>query len=221
MNERIRLLIVEDETIVVEAIRALLEMEQAIEVIGEAANGKEAIWKANSLKPDVILLDLRLPDRAGSTLIGELMQQNPSAHILVLTAYANDSDVVAAFKAGAVGYVLKSQAVSELVQAIKSAHQGRSVLHPRIAHIMLRELNHPVETPVIDRRLSEAELRVLVFVAQGLANKDIAIRLGVSCTTVRAHISRILTKLRLDNRTQVALYALRQGLSSVKVALRS
>jgi DNA-binding NarL/FixJ family response regulator len=219
MDEKIRLLIVEDETIVVEAIRALLEQEQLIEVVGQASDGDEAIRKAKSLKPDVILLDLRLPDRAGTTLIDELMQRDPCTRILVLTAYADDADVVAAFKAGAVGYVLKMQAITDLVQAIQSAYQGQSYLHPQIARIMLRELNRPTKPPGTEKQLSEAEMRVLAHVAQGLANKDIAMRLGVSTTTVRAHISRILTKLRLDNRTQVALYALRQGLTPLKVPL--
>jgi NarL family two-component system response regulator LiaR len=219
MGDMIRVLLVEDETIVGEAIRALLEMEDGITVIDEADTANDAVRKAHLLQPDVTLLDLRLPDRPGVEVIQEIVEEDPEARIVVLTAYADDEEVANAFRAGAVGYVLKTQAITELVQAIEDAHRGQSLLHPTIARKVLQQLNPRPQQPPAESLLSEAELRVLVFVAQGLTNRDISEQLGVSHTTVRTHISRIFHKLRLTNRTQVALYALKEGLVDLNTSL--
>jgi two-component system, NarL family, response regulator LiaR len=221
MGTTIHVLLVEDETIVSEAIRALLELEEGIAVIAEASTAAEAIRKASTLQPDVILLDLRLPDQPGIEVIETLVEQESEARIVVLTAYADDEEVTNVFRAGAVGYVLKTQAVTELVRAIEDAYQGQTLLHPTIARKILQGLNHSADVPAIETPLSEAELRVLLGVAQGQTNRTIGLTLGVSHTTVRTHISRIMHKLRLKNRTQMALYALKEGLIDLETAVNA
>jgi two-component system, NarL family, response regulator LiaR len=212
MDEQIRVLVVEDEKIVGEAIRALLEDAQGIDVVDEAITGEAAIRKARQLKPDVILVDLLLPDKSGVEVIEEILADDPNAHILVLTGFSDDSRVAAAFQAGALGYVLKTQATTELVQAIQTAHQGQSSLHPAIATKLVRQLKRPLESASEDSLISEPEERVLIGIARGYSNQDIAEELGLSLSTVRTHVSKILSKLHLDNRTQAALYALKKGL---------
>jgi DNA-binding NarL/FixJ family response regulator len=215
MDKKIRLLIVEDETIVGEAICALLALEGDIMVIGQASTAEMAVRKARLLKPDVILLDLHLPDKSGIAVIEEIARTDPAMRVLVLTAYADDHEVAAAFKAGAVGYVLKTQMISDLVCAIRYTYQGQSSIHPAVASIMLRKLNTARPPSALATSVSEAEMRVLILVAQGLSNKDVARRLRLSQTTVVAHVNSIMSKLQLTNRTQVALYALKHGLTTL------
>jgi DNA-binding NarL/FixJ family response regulator len=212
MDEQIRVLVVEDEKIVGEAIRALLEDAPGINVIDEATTGEAAIRKARQLKPDVILVDLLLPDKSGVEVIEEIMANDPGAHILVLTGFSDDSRVTAAFQAGALGYVLKTQATTELVQAIQTAYHGQSALHPAIATKLVRQLKRPLESVSEESLLSEPEERVLIGVARGFSNQEIAEELDLSLSTVRTHVSKILSKLNLENRTQAALYALKKGL---------
>jgi two-component system, NarL family, response regulator LiaR len=212
MEEQIRVLVVEDEKIVGEAIRALLEDEPGIQVIDEATTGDAAVRKARQLKPDVILVDLLLPDKSGVVVIEEILADDPNARILVLTAYSEDHRVTAAFQAGALGYVLKTQASTELVEAIQTAHRGLSALHPSIATKLVRQLKRPNDPPLEEPLLSEPEERVLIGVARGLSNQEIAEELGLSLSTVRTHVSKILSKLHLENRTQAALYALKKGM---------
>jgi two-component system, NarL family, response regulator LiaR len=216
VEKPIRVLLVEDETIVGEAICALLADEEGIQIVGEAVSAEAAIRKARLLKPDVILLDLGLPDRPGIEVIPSVLQENPHAHILILTGCMDETEVAAAFRAGAMGYVLKTQAITDLVRAIEQAAQGQSLLHPRIARIMLSTLGQPSARLPVEQALSEAEMRVLRFVAEGLSNKEIARCLGVSRMTINVHVSSILAKLNLTNRTQAALYALRQGWVTLK-----
>ena len=211
MGKEIRVLVVEDEMIVGEAIRALLD-EAGIIVVDEAATAEAAIHKARYLRPDVILVDLQLPDKPGIRVIEEIMAENPRARILVLSAFSDDLRVTAAFQAGALGYVLKTQASDELVQAVQTAHRGLSALHPSIATKLIRQLKRPQEVEIEEFALSEPEERVLVEVARGLSNQEIAEELRLSLSTVRTHVSKILSKLHLENRTQAALYALRKGL---------
>jgi DNA-binding NarL/FixJ family response regulator len=219
MNEaEIRVLLVEDEAIVGKAIRALLERERWITVVGEAVSGEEAVRKAQELQPDVIVLDLQLPDRPGVAVIREVLEQDQAARILVLTSKAGKHEVVSAFRAGAAGYVLKTQAVPDLVQAIANVCRGQSPLYPTIAGLMLNELSHGAEHEQPDRPLSAAEIRVLTLVAQGLSNQEIARILSLSHTTVRLHMSSILSKLHLENRTQAALYALQYGFTTLQTS---
>lgn len=216
MAEKIRVLLVDDEEIVRQAIRTLLEIEGPILVVGEAVSAKEAIHKARALRPDIILLDLRLQDDSGAHVVEELLKQDRNARILILSAYASDAEVFAAFKAGAQGYVLKTQTIAELIQAIEQVHHGQSALHPMIARMILQELNVPSHQPEVAKSLSEAEIRVLSYVGQGYSNQDIADKLGLRYATVRVYMSNILKKLQLSNRTQVALYALKTGVTTLE-----
>jgi NarL family two-component system response regulator LiaR len=220
MENEIRVLVVEDEQIVGEAIRALLEEADGITVLDEATTAEAAIDKARTLRPDVILIDLQLPDQSGIYVIGRVLAEAPDARILVLTGLSDDQTVAAAFQAGALGYLLKTQATEELVHAIHIAHSGLSALHPSIATKLIRQLKRPAEPVVEEHLLSDPEERVLIGIARGLSNQEIAAELRISISTVRTHVSKILNKLHLENRTQAALYALRTGmvnLSQVQV----
>ena len=209
----IRVLIADDHAIVREGLRSLLETEPGMELAGEAADGREAVAHARAGRPDVILLDLMMPRLDGIAAIGEIKREQLDARILVLTSFAEDEKVFAAIKAGALGYLLKDSSPQELLQAIREVARGESSLHPTIARKVLRELSRPPELPATPDPLTARELDVLRLVAQGLANQEIAGRLALSERTVRTHVSQILTKLHLANRTQAALYALREGLA--------
>jgi NarL family two-component system response regulator LiaR len=218
MNERIRVLIADDHHVVRGGIRALLETEDDIDVIDEAADGVETVRKTRSLNPDVILMDLMMPRKTGIEAIEEIKQEDPDARILVLTSYSDDEKVFAAIKAGALGYLLKETSTKELLQAIHDVYRGESSLHPAIARKLIRELNRPSNLPPADEPLTEREIEVLIFVARGYSNQDIANALCISERTVRTHVSNILSKLHLANRTQAALYALKEGLTNFEEA---
>jgi len=213
MSKSIRILIADDHTLVRAGMRALLESEPGMEVIGEAADGVEAVAQAGKLEPDVILLDLVMPRKDGIQAITEICETDSDARILVLTSYTDDEKVFPAIKAGALGYLLKDSEPSELLQAIRSVHAGEPSLAPTVARKLMRELQQPPARPLSKHPLSEREVQVLRLVAQGMTNKEIADRLVVSERTVRAHVSNILNKLHLANRTQAALYAVREGLA--------
>jgi NarL family two-component system response regulator LiaR len=213
MGSPIRVLIADDHTVVRVGLRALLATEPGMEVVGEAVDGTDAVRKARSLRPDVIVLDLVMPRKDGVQAAAEITQENPGARILVLTSFAEDDKLVPAFKAGAAGYLLKDSAPQDLLQAIRDVAQGASSLHPQIAHKLIRELRRPAERPAAAVPLTDREREVLRLVAQGLSNEAMARALGVGERTVRSHISHILSKLHLANRTQLALYALRTGLA--------
>jgi NarL family two-component system response regulator LiaR len=216
VSDTIRVLLADDHAVVRGGIRALLEHEEGIEVIAEADNGEEAIRMALKLRPDVILLDLMMPLKTGIEAIEEIKQVNEDARILVLTSFADDDKVFAAIKAGAMGYLLKQTTPNELFQAVRDVYLGESSLHPTIARKLIRELNRPTTLPPVDEPLTDREVEVLIFLARGLANQDIADRLVISERTVRTHVSNILSKLHLANRTQAALYALKEGLTSLE-----
>jgi NarL family two-component system response regulator LiaR len=213
MAESIRVLIVDDHAVVREGLRALIDVDPGLELVGEAADGVEAVQKARSLQPDVILLDLVMPRKSGIEAIGEIKQENPGARILVLTSFAEDDKVFPAIKAGALGYLLKDSSAQELLLAIRDVYQGEPTMHPTIARRLMRELQRPPDLPPTEDPLTEREVEVLRFVAQGLSNQEIADVLVLSERTVRTHVTNILTKLHLANRTQAALYALREGLA--------
>ncbi|MDI9547046.1 MAG: response regulator transcription factor [Chloroflexota bacterium] len=215
MSDMIRVLIAEDHTVVRGGLCALLEDVDGIEVVAEAADGVEAVLKTRAIKPDVILMDLMMPRKTGIEAIEEIKRENPNARILVLTSYSDDDKVFAAIKAGALGYLLKETSTQDLLQAIRDVYNGESSLHPAIARKLIRELNRPSTLPPSDEPLTEREAEVLVLVARGLSNQDIADKLVISERTVRTHVSNILGKLHLANRTQAALYALKEGLTSL------
>lgn len=215
MTETIRILIADDHAIVREGLRALFATEPGLELVAEAADGIEAVDKVRALKPDVILLDMLMPRKDGLGAIHDIMIQNPEARILVLTSFAEDEKVFPAIKAGALGYLLKDSSPQELLQAIRNVHRGEASLHPTIARKLMRELNQPPSLPPTTDPLTEREVEVLRQVAQGLSNDEIAEKLVVSERTVRTHVSHILDKLHLANRTQMALYAVREGIAKL------
>ncbi len=215
MTQPIRILIADDHAIVREGLRALIETEPGMDLVGEASDGVEAVQMARRLKPEVILLDLLMPRKDGLAAIAEIQQDRPEARILVLTSFAEDEKVFPAIKAGARGYLLKDTSPQALLQAIRDVYRGESSLHPTIARKLLEEIHQPPDLPPSTDPLTEREVDVLRLVAQGLSNQEIGDRLFIAERTVRTHVSSILGKLHLANRTQAALYALREGLASL------
>jgi NarL family two-component system response regulator LiaR len=209
----IRILIADDHAIIRVGLRALIATEPDMEVVGEAVDGTDAVHKARALRPDVIVLDLVMPGKDGIQATAEITQEDPDARILVLTSFAEEDKLVPAFKAGAMGYLLKDSAPQDLLQAIRDVAQGASALHPQIAHKLIRELSRAVDRPVAGVPLTDRERHVVRLVAQGLSNDEVAAKMHLGERTVRTHISHILRKLHLANRTQLALYALRTGLA--------
>jgi NarL family two-component system response regulator LiaR len=212
----IRVFVADDHAIVREGLRTLISSEPEMELVGEAADGIEAVFKARSLKPDVILMDLLMPRKDGLEAINEIKNENPEARILVLTSFAEEDKVFPAIKAGALGYLLKDSLPQDLLQAIHAVYRGEPSLHPTIALKLIRELGQPSQLPPADDPLTQREEEVLKLVAQGLTNQELAERLFISEWTVRTHVRNILSKLHLANRTQAALYALRSGLANLE-----
>lgn len=212
----IRVLIADDHTIVRRGIRALLSTKPDLAVVGEARNGREAIALAETLRPDVILMDLVMPDVDGVEATRQIAARQLGARILVLTSFSTDDKVFPAIKAGALGYLLKDSETDELVEAIRRVSQGQVWLHPSIARKVLQELSDAPRQPLTTEPLTEREVQVLRLVAQGLSNREIADKLTVGEATIHTHVSSILSKLHLASRTQAALYALREGLASLE-----
>lgn len=215
MNENIRILIVDDHPVVRYGLRGMLNLKPGLEVVGEAEDGIEAVLQAHALKPDVILLDLIMPQADGLSVIKELKQKAPQSHILVLTSLTKDEKLFAALEAGALGCMLKDSSPQELVRAIRDVYHGKLSLHPAVARKLLHKEAQPQGTqPTVDS-LTEREIEVIKLTAKGLSNREIAEGLVISEQTVRGHITNILGKLQLSNRTQVVLYALRTGLVQI------
>ena len=217
MSEMIKVFVTDDHSIVRKGIKATLELVPDMEFIGEASNGREAVERVASLNPDVILMDLMMPVMDGVEAILQIKDQNPDIRILVLTTFAGEDKIFPAIKAGALGYQLKDSDPEELVDAIRQVYRGESALHPIVARKVLQELSKPAEkekTPTSEP-LTPREMEILRFVAQGMENPEIAEKLFISEATVRTHVSNIMSKLHLASRTQVALFALREGLASL------
>ncbi len=211
----IRVLVVDDHAIIRKGIRAVLELVPDIDLVGEAENGLQAVTLEKELNPDVILMDLMMPEMDGIAAIKEIKKQQLKARILVLTNFAGEEMIFPAIKAGAVGYHLKDSSPETLIDAIRQVSQGVASLHPSIAKKVLDELHNTGKQKLSDEPLTNRELEVLRRLAQGHENKDIAEQLVISEATVRTHVSNILGKLHLASRTQAALYALREGLASL------
>ena len=213
MSQAIRVLIADDHAIVRRGLRTLIDSQPDMEVVDEATNGVEAVLKARTTVPDVILMDMVMPRQEGAAAIREIKEENPNARILVLTSFAEDDKIFPAIKSGALGYLLKDTETDHLLQAIRDVSEGKSSLDPTVALRVIHELNHTSNLPPTEDPLTERELEVLQLVAQGLTNQEIAERLVLGERTVGNHISSILSKLHLANRTQAALYALREGIA--------
>jgi DNA-binding NarL/FixJ family response regulator len=204
----VRVLVADDHSVVRQGLRMFLSLDPEIEIVGEAANGKEALDMAGSLHPDVVLMDLLMPVMDGITAIGAIRQTIPGVEVLALTSVLEDASVVGAIKAGATGYLLKDTRAEELREAIKAAAAGQVQLSPQAAARLMREVRAP-ESP---EALTDRETDVLRLLAEGKANKEIARELQIGEKTVKTHVSNILTKLGVQSRTQAALHAMRIGL---------
>ena len=209
----IRVLIVDDHGMVREGLRAYLELEPDIHVVGEARDGEEAVRRADELRPDIVLMDLVMPTMDGVAATLRIKQQHPDTHVIVLTSFLDDERVVPAIKAGATSYLLKDVAATDLARAIRGARTGQAQLHPEVARRLMQQVTTPRKADVA-AQLTEREREVLRLLADGRSNKEIARSLVVSERTVKGHVSNILGKLGLQDRTQAALYAVRNGLSS-------
>jgi NarL family two-component system response regulator LiaR len=218
LTNSIRVLVIDDHAIVRKGICALLATEPDIEVVGEAKDGREAVASAKQLQPDVILMDLVMPELDGLEATRRILAAQPEVRVLVLTSFTGDDKVFPAIRAGAQGYLLKDSSPDELIQAIHQVHRGESSLDPSVARRVLQEFSQPSSRSETDP-LTEREAEVLQLVAQGCSNRDISEQLGISNATVRSHMSSILAKLKLSSRTQAAIYALRQGLASLNDVL--
>lgn len=209
----ISVLIVDDHTIVREGLKTLLELNSDIRVLGEAADGKSAVEIAGRLQPDVILMDLIMPEMDGIQTTKEIHARYPEMKVIALTSFLEDDKIVPAIQAGATSFLLKDVTPDALVDAIRAAHQGESRLNPQITKKLMEKVTNQLESmesPTAD--LTEREMEVVRLVAEGLSNKDIAAKLVISEKTVKTHVSSILGKLHLNDRTQLAVYALKNGI---------
>jgi NarL family two-component system response regulator LiaR len=216
MTEVIHILVVDDHPIVREGLRGLISGKPDMDLAGEARDGQEAVLQARALQPDVILMDLVMPGKSGLQAIQEIMGENPEARILVLTSFGEDDQVLSAVKAGALGYLLKDSSPKELLEAIRCVYRGESSLHPAVARKLMLGYRQDRKAETGTVALTEREVETLKLVARGLSNQEIAQQLHISEGTVRFHVTNILGKLELENRTQAALYALREGLVSLE-----
>jgi DNA-binding NarL/FixJ family response regulator len=216
MPETIRILIVDDHPVVRAGLHAFLTLNSGIEVVGEAVDGPEAIAKAHELQPDIVLIDMVMPGEGGLAAIKAIRRENTGIRILVLSSFGEDERVFPAIKAGALGYMLKDSSPQELLTAIRQVYKGQSCLDSTIARELMHELAAVSDATHSARPLTDRELEILGHVARGLSNQEIAVTLSISERTVRTHVSNILDKLHVSNRTQATLYALRERLTNLE-----
>lgn len=225
-GEKIRVIIVDDHAMVRQGLRTFLELQNQsalpIEVAGEATNGFEAVKMAKQTQPDIVLLDLVMPEMDGLQATSKIIEASPHSRVIILTSFGEEDKVLPAIRAGAQGYLLKDIPPTELVQAVREAYQGKVQLHPEVAR-KLMILAAAKEEPKIshaatetENSLTDREQEVLQLIADGMNNREIAEKLVISEKTVKTHVSNILNKLHLDDRTQAAIYALRHGVTTDK-----
>ena len=205
--KKLSILIADDHPVVRDGLRGMLESQPDFEVVGEAADGAQAIQLAEELKPEIVLMDLRMPQVDGVTAIREIKSSQAETQILVLTTYDSDADILRAIEAGATGYLLKDSSREELYGAIRATARGDTVLAPTVAARLVGQMRAPAE-----ERLSSRELEVLQLVAEGASNKDIASRLHISQATVKSHLIHIFGKLGVSDRTAAVTVALQRGI---------
>jgi NarL family two-component system response regulator LiaR len=211
--KKIRLLVVDDQNVVREGLVAILSFQTDMEVVGEASDGIEAVEIARRVRPDVILLDMVMPRQDGLATIPRLRSLVPEAKILVLSSFAEGERVYQAIKAGALGYMLKDTTRAQLLQSIRDVATGQASLNPSIALKVIHEFDHNGDGPMANQMLTRRELEALRLIARGLSNQEIAQELVVHERTIAKYVSSILNKLHVTNRTQAALYAIREGLA--------
>ena len=216
MSQIIRLLIADDHPVVRDGLRGIFEASGEFEVAGEAANGREAVDRAAALRPDVVLMDLRMPVLDGVSAIKLLAEKGIGARVLVLTTFDTDSDVVPAIEAGATGYLLKDSPPDELLRGVRAAARGEAVLSPSVATRLLGQVRRPAREP-----LSQRELEVLSLVAAGTTNREAAARLFISEATVKTHLLHIYAKLGVADRAAAVAEAFNRGLLTPERPARS
>jgi DNA-binding NarL/FixJ family response regulator len=211
----IRVLIADDHAVVRQGLRTFLDLQQEIVVVGEAADGEAAVAAVERDAPDVVLMDLVMPRLDGIEAIRRIRASSPATRVIVLTSFVEDDKVFPAVRAGAAGYLLKDVQPQELVRAIRTAHEGQALLHPAVAAMLMEEVadGEPRRRPDV---LTPREREVLTLIGRGLSNKAIARECGLSEKTVKTHVSNILGKLDVTDRTQAALWAVREGLVEPK-----
>lgn len=222
-ERKIGVLLVDDHAVVRQGLRMFIEMQSDMQVLGEGCNGREAVELASRLAPDVILLDLLMPEMDGVEATRRIMETNPHSHVLILTSFGEDERVFPAIRAGAQGYLLKDIQPRDLVHAIREIYHGRAQLHPDITRRLMQAVSGetPVKTatpaslPIELQELTEREREVLDLIARGLTNREIAEKMVISEKTVKTHVSNLLDKLGLEDRTRAAIWALKHGLGAM------
>jgi two-component system, NarL family, response regulator LiaR len=217
MSERIRIVIADDHRMVREGLKTFLLPIDDFELVGEASNGRDAVEQVERLQPDVLLLDLIMPEMDGIAATQALSDRKSPVRILIITSFAEDEKVISAVKAGALGYLLKDSSPLELEDAIREVSRGELYLPPQIARKVIRELNRATDPQVNSDRLTTRETEILQLVADGMSNDQIAQKLVLSPWTVRSHLGRIIKKLHVENRTQAAMSALRMGVVHIRI----
>jgi DNA-binding NarL/FixJ family response regulator len=212
-TEQIRVVLVDDHAVVRSGLRAFFDLLDDIEIVGEAANGREAIALAAELRPDVVLMDLLMPEMDGIAATAEIKRQQPETEVIALTSFIEEGKVTAALEAGASGYLLKDADAEEVANAVRAAHAGEVHLDPAVTRLLAERLRHRATTPEPEP-LTDREREVLRLVGRGMSNKEIATELVITERTARTYVSNILGKLGLASRTQAALYAVERGLTA-------
>ena len=214
--DKIKLLIVDDHAVVRQGLRGFLELTEEFEVVAEGANGLEAVTLAQELQPDVVLMDLIMPEMDGIEATRRIKLANPDMKVLILSSFGDENNVLPAIQAGALGYILKDIDPEELADAIRKTAQGKTQLDPEIANLLISHMqNDSKDDKQANQKLSELtsrEVEVLIQIGRGLSNKEIASELSISQMTVKTHVSNLLSKLHLADRTQAAIFSIRQGL---------
>jgi len=213
MTRPIKVLLVDDHEMVRIGLSAVLSTEEDLEVVGEAAGGADAIRLAQAYKPDVILMDLVMDGMDGVETTRRIMEMLPDTKVIVLTSYVNDDKLYPVIEAGAFSYLLKTSRAAEIADAIRAAARGQSVLEPQVAAKMMNRLRQPKRQAAVHEELTEREMEVLRLIAQGKSNQEIADELFIGVKTVKFHVTNLLAKLGLEDRTQAAIYALKNGLT--------